>query len=91
MVQIVPRKPQSMLMANIFESIVYKPNPFYQLTPLIWILLTLTVYFSVVVIKYLDSKPPLTQTVMDFANKILFVYFMLQNIHVGIMTTCRQN
>ena len=64
-----------------------KREQFYPLIPLIWILLLLIVFGCFVIISYLRSKPPLSQTVMDYANMITFIYFLPQSVLTALYIT----
>ena len=47
----------------------------------------MTILGSVMVIQYLRSKPPLSQTIMDFANKVLFVSTVPPSVLISVIVT----
>ena len=64
-----------------------KREQFYPVIPLIWILTLLIVFGCFVIISYLRSKPPLSQTVMDYANMITFIYFLPDSVLTALYIT----
>ena len=56
---------------------VLNPHPYYSLLPFIWTFYSITLIGSAIAISYLNSKPPLTHTIMDYVNKISFIEFIL--------------
>ena len=63
----------------------FKREELYPAIP--WILSSITVFGSMVIINYLRSKPLLSQTVMDYANKILFLYSIGNPVLVSFFVT----
>ena len=68
-------------------AIAFKPEQFYPAIPPTWILGSLEVLGCAVTISYLRSKPPLSQTVMDYANKIFFIFSAVSTVLMSIFIT----
>ena len=49
----------------------------------------ISTYLSTLVLHYLDSKPPLLQSVMDSVNKATFRYLIMVNFNLAVLTTCK--
>ena len=70
--------------ATIFA---FQQKQFLAAIPLTWILTSLTIFGSAVIISYLKSKPLLSQSVMDFANKIFFIFSTTHSLLISIFLT----
>ena len=68
-------------------AIAFKRQQFYPAIPLTWILGSLEVFGLAVTISYLRSKPPLSQTVMDYAIKIFFIFSAVSTVLMSIFIT----
>ena len=52
-----------------------------------WTVSSVIIYGSALVISYLRSKPPLSHTVMDYANEIFFICYIPSSIFLSIYIT----
>ena len=77
----------SMINATIFA---FQQKQFLSAIPLTWILTSLTIFGSAVIISYLKSKPLLSQSVMDFAIKIFFIFSTTNSLLTSIFITFAQ-
>ena len=59
----------------------------YELLPLIWSPTLLMIFFSTLINRYLESKPALSQTVMDYVNRILFYHLNVFGIVMALTAT----
>ena len=72
---------------NNATIIAFLQKQFLWAIPLTWILSLLTIFGSAVIISYLKSKPLLSQSVMDFANKIFFIVSTTHSLLISIFLT----
>ena len=49
-----------------FGRVIPYADPIYSVIPITWTLWAVTILESLIIIGYLRSKPPLSQTIMDF-------------------------
>ena len=67
--------------------IALEHDQLYPLIPLVWILTLLITFGCFVIISYLRSKPPLSQTVIDYANMFAFIYFIPDGVITAVYIT----
>ena len=51
-------------------NVVLNASPVYSVIPIAWAILAVTIIEGLIVISYLRSKPPLSQSIMDLMNTV---------------------
>ena len=72
---------------NNATAVAFKREQFYPALPLTWILGSLVMFGCTVIISYIRSKPLLSQTVMDYANLLFFIFNAISTVLMSIFIT----
>ena len=72
---------------NKTHPYILETEPQYQLIPLIWAPVSITITSSLLINHYLTSKPLHSKTVMDFVNRVFFAHFSVYSIFLAACST----
>ena len=62
------------MMANSTAGdVVHNTDPIYSVILIAWTISFVNILECLIIINYLSSKPPLSQTIMDFMNAAFFI------------------
>ena len=71
-------------------NVVLNASPLYSVIPIAWAISAVSVTEGLIVISYLRSKPPLSQSTMDLMNTAFFIgqipWTMLMALYATILT-----
>ena len=70
-----------------FSDVVWQQNVPYIAIPVPWTLLLVQAFFTAIVNSYLDSKTLLSRTIMDRANKLLYILLLLFALITSVVCT----
>ena len=70
-----------------FSDVVWQQNVPYIAIPVPWTLLLIQAFFTAIVNSHLESKTLLCRTIMDRANKLLFILLLLFALIISVVCT----
>ena len=67
-------------MSNNSSTFTLASDSYHPFIPLIWTVSALTLSGSAIAISYLNSKPPLSRTIMDYVNQVCFAHIIMYGL-----------